>query len=85
MHPYVENIMFSLFWVKTQKLKKIVINTFYFVIKSGEIKSRSPFHAVTDWFYCPEAPGSPWPAAVGFLGLQGSKSTELLHGRDFLF
>ena len=24
-------------------------------------KIRSPFHAVTDWIYCPEAPGSPWP------------------------
>ena len=32
-----------------------------------------------------EAPGSPWPAAVGFLGLQGSTSSQLLHGRDFLF
>ena len=52
------------------------------------MKSRSPFHAVTDWIYYPEAPGSPWPAAVGFLGLQGSKSiksSQLLHGRDFLF
>ena len=48
MHPNIENIIFSLFWVKTQKLKKIVTNTFYFVIKSGEIKSRSPFHAITD-------------------------------------
>ena len=25
----------------------------------GIIKIRSPFHAVTDWIYCPEAPGSP--------------------------
>ena len=82
MHPNIENIIFSLFWVKTQKL---VTNTFYFVLKSGEIKSRSPFHAVTDWNYCPEAPGSPWPATVGFLGLQGSKYSQLLHGRDFLF
>ena len=32
------------------------------VFKSAEIKSRSPSHAVTDWVYCPEAPGSPWPA-----------------------
>ena len=35
--------------------------------------------------YCPEAPGSPRPAAGDFLRLQGSKSSQLLHGRDFLF
>ena len=54
-------------------------------MKSGEIKSRSPFHAVTDWIYCPEPLGSPWPVAVGCQGVLGSKSSQLLHGRDFLF
>ena len=54
-------------------------------MKSGEINSRSPFHAVTDWIYCPEPLGSPWPAAVGCPGVLGSKSSQLLHGRDFLF
>ena len=43
------------------------------VMKSGKIKSRSPFSTETDGFYYLEAPGSPWPAAVGFLGLPGSK------------
>ena len=38
-------------------------------IGPGGIKIRSPFHAVTDWIYCPEAPGSPWP-------LQGIKSSQ---------
>ena len=74
MHPNRENIIFCLFWVKAQKPKKIVTNTSYFVLKSGEIKSRSPFHAVTDWIYCPEAPGSPRPQATGFLGLQEGTS-----------
>ena len=50
----------------------------------GNAKIRSPFHAVTDWIYCPEAPESPRLQATGFLGLQGSKSSQLLHGRDFL-
>ena len=27
----------------------------------GFTKIRSPANAVTDWIYCPEAPGSPWP------------------------
>ena len=29
-------------------------------------KIRSPTHAVTDWIYCPEAPGSPRPQAPAF-------------------
>ena len=28
---------------------------------------------------------SPWPAAVGWQLVQGQKSNQLLHGRDFLF
>ena len=51
----------------------------------GEIKSRSPSRAVTDWVYCPEVPASPWPAAVGWQALLGSKPNQLLHGCDFLF
>ena len=46
-----------------------------------KIRSHAP--GVTDWIYCLEPPGSPWLAAVGFLGLQSSKSSQLLHGRDF--
>ena len=33
-------------------------------IHNGNNKIRSPTHAVTDWIYCPEAPGSPRPQAV---------------------
>ena len=73
MHPYIEYYIFSLFWVETQKLKKIVTKAFFTFMESGEIKSRSPFSTDTDTFYCLEAPGSPWPAAMGFLGLPGSK------------
>ena len=51
---------------------------------SWNIKIRSPARAVTDWVYCPEVAASPWPAAVGWQPLLGSKSTQLLHGRDFL-
>ena len=47
-----------MFEVETQKLKKIVKNMFFFVMKSGEIKKRSPFSTDTDQFYCLEAPGS---------------------------
>ena len=41
---------------------------------SGEINSRSPFSTETDDSYCLEALGSPWPVAVGFPGLPGSKN-----------
>ena len=83
MHPNnIEYFICSIFWVETQKLKKIVPNTLFFVIESGEIKSRSPFSTETDTFYCLEAPGSPWPAAVGFLGLPGSKMYQFLPWRD---
>ena len=49
-------------------------------MESGEIKSRSPFSTETDTFYCMEALGSPWPAAVGFLGLPGSKMFGFFFG-----
>ena len=68
IHPNIENFILCLFWAETPKTRK-----FYFFMESGEIKSRSPFSTETDTFYCLEAPGSPWPAAVGFLGLPGSK------------
>ena len=74
MHPNIEYFIFSVLLVETQKLKKTVTKTFYFVLKSGEIKSRIPFSTETDHFYCLEAQGSPWPAAVGFPGLPGSKN-----------
>ena len=35
-HPNIENFIFSLFWVETQKLKKIVTNTLFFVMESGK-------------------------------------------------
>ena len=54
------------------------------VIVPMTTKIRSPFHAVTDWIYCPEPPGSPRPQATGCPGVLGSKSSQLLHGRDFL-
>ena len=44
----------------------------------GGIKIRSHAHAVTDWIYCPVRLGSPRPQAMG------SKSSQLLFGRDFL-
>ena len=47
-------------------------------------KIRSHARAVTDWIYCPELAASPWPAAVGWQPVLGSKSNQLLHGRDFL-
>ena len=37
-HPNIEYFILSLFKVETQKLKKIVKNMFFFVMKSGEIK-----------------------------------------------
>ena len=53
-------------------LKHISSNMFNYVsrvslkpITVRFIKIRSPFHAVTDWIYCPEAPGSPRPQATG--------------------
>ena len=49
----------------------------------GSTKIRSHAHAVTDWIYCLEPPGSPRPQATGFPGVPGSKSSQLLHGRDF--
>ena len=60
MHPNIEYFIFSLFWVEIQKLKKIVTKTFYSFMESGEIKSRSPFSAETDTFYClgPGLPGA---------------------------
>ena len=58
--------------------------SFYFSKQLWESKIRSPAHAVTDWIYCLELPGSPRPQATGFLGVPGSKSSQLLHGRDFL-
>ena len=45
-HPNIEYFIFSTFKVETQKLKNIVTNTFFFVMESGEIKSRSPFSSV---------------------------------------
>ena len=47
---------------------------------------RSPFHAVTDLIYCPEPQAAlgPTPAGHGLPGVLGSKSSQLLHGRDFL-
>ena len=38
MHPNIEFFILSMFYVETQKLKKIVKNMFFFVMKSGEIK-----------------------------------------------
>ena len=85
MHPNIESFIFSLLWVETGKQKKIVTNTFNFIMESDKIKSRSPFSTETDTFYCLEAPGSPWPQVMGFLGLPGSKMYQFLHCRDFLF
>ena len=79
IHPNIDNFIFSLFWVETQENKKIVTETFNFFIKSGEIKSRSPFSTETGTFYCLEAPGSLWSVAAGFLGLAGSKMYQFLH------
>ena len=47
-----------MFEVETQKLRKIVKNMFFFVMKSGEIKKRSLFSTDTDQIYFLEAPGS---------------------------
>ena len=85
IHPNVENFTFSLFLVETPKTRKLLEKHSIFFIESGEIKSRSPFSTETDTFYCLEAPGSPWPAAVGFLGLPGSKMYQFLHWQDVLF
>ena len=63
IHP---NIFFS---GKQENSYKNVL----FFMESGEIKSRSPYSTATDTFYCL------WPAAVGFLGLPGSKMYEFLH------
>ena len=79
MHPNIEYFIFSVLYVETQKLRQIVTKTFYYVLKSGEIKSRSPFGTEPDHFYCLEAPGSLWPAAVGFPGLTGSTNDQFLH------
>ena len=38
MHPNIEYFILSLFYVETQKLKKIVKNMFSFALESGEIK-----------------------------------------------
>ena len=54
-------------------------------MESAEIKSRCPFSTETYTFYCLEIPGGPWPAALGFPGLPGSKMYEFLTWRDFLF
>ena len=75
----------TLFKAKPQKCMKKTVKLYHLFLKSGEIKKRSHSHAVTDWVYCLEPPGSPWPAAVGFPGVPGSKSSQLLHGSDFLF
>ena len=48
-------------------------------MESGEIKSRSPFSTETDTFYCL------WPAAVGFLGLPGSKCISFCTGGTSYF
>ena len=58
MHPNIEYFIVSPFWVETQKLKKIAINTFYFFMKSGEIKSRSPFSTESVILYCRGLPGA---------------------------
>ena len=63
MHPNIEYFIFSLLWVETEKLKKIVTSTFNFIMESGKIQSRSPFSTEYDTFYC---------LAVGCLGLPGS-------------
>ena len=36
----------------------------------GGIKIRSPFHAVTDWIYCPEPLGSPRKGLLDFISPQ---------------
>ena len=54
-------------------------------MENSEIKSTSPFSTETEDFYYLEAPGSPWPAAVGFPGLPGSENHQFLQWRDFLF
>ena len=35
MHPNIEYFIFSVLYIETQKLRKIVTKTFYFVLKSG--------------------------------------------------
>ena len=71
IHPNIEKN--NSFLGRNTNNKKIVTKTFNFFVESGEIKSRSPFSTETDTFYCLEAPGSPWPAAAGFLRLPDSK------------
>ena len=66
IHPKIENLIFSLFWVETPKIKKIVTKKFYFFMESGEIKSRSPFSTETDTFYCLEVSGLQLLASRGF-------------------
>ena len=41
----------------------------YLCTWEGGFKIRSHAHAVTDWIYCPEPLGSPWPTAVGCPGV----------------
>ena len=69
IHPNVEHFDFSLLWVETPTTRKLLEKHSIFFIESGEIKSRSPFST----------------AAVGFLGLPGSKMYQFLHWRDSLF
>ena len=56
----------------------------HLAVFSIDNKIRSHAHAVTDWIYCPEPLGSPRPQATGCPGVLGSKSSQLLFGRDFL-
>ena len=78
MHPNIEYFIFSMLLVETQKLKKIVTKTFYFVLKRGEIKSRIPFSTEIDHFYCLEARRlRPWASR----GFQAVKVISFCTGR----
>ena len=48
-------------------------------------KIRSPASAETDFFYCLEALGSPWPVAVVFPVLPGSKDISFCAEETSLF
>ena len=49
----------------------------------GYIKIRSHAHAVTDWIYCPEPPGSPRPQATGCPGVLGIPTSNFYYIHSF--
>ena len=52
--------------------------------QQGDNKIRSHARAETDWIFVPELGASPRPQATGWHPVQGRKSSQFLHGRDFL-